>query len=185
MAFDTYIYFPFFSGIHGEAGAEYAKYLADFCIPIQLTNWSGLGAEMSVTIARSDVGGATTGRSKVRQFSCSANVDKSVTALAFHCAAGSVFDKVAIRMFVTLNEESSSNPLSLLLAEFVLSYAVIDDFSVEIGGGDELPTMTFNLNVGGLYIKYWGIDKEKRGTRGKTPHQFGWDTVRNIELPVK
>jgi type VI protein secretion system component Hcp len=182
MAFDTYICFPEASNIKGEAGTVYAiEAFKRLGKPIQLTSWSGLGAEMATTVARSDVGGATTGRSKVKNFSCEANLDKSGGSIAFHSAAGTVFSKVELRMFISVNDEKKGGQIVLRILSINLYDVIITSYSISIGGGDDLPTMSFELSIGRIAFGYKGLDPKTRTSLLSTPDKFTWSTLSNSE----
>jgi type VI protein secretion system component Hcp len=182
MAFDTYICFPTASNIKGEAGTEYAKARFNgFGEPIQLTSWSGLGAEMATTVSRSDVGGATTGRSKVKNFSCEANLDKSGGSIAFHSAAGTVFKDVRLRMFISVNDEGTGDQKALLILSINLHDVIITSYSISIGGGDDLPTMSFELSIGGIDFAYKGLNPITRTELISVPDRVAWSAISNAE----
>jgi hypothetical protein len=198
MAFDTYILFPDLTGIAGEAGFKNEKggfeTLEAFLskdnkldldgkqskYPIQLTSF-GFGAVQPVTVARSDVGGATTGRSKYNNFTAEANADNSTVAIAYHAAAGTVFSRVDVFSFFTAASDGSDGGTSkpVLAWHIGLAKAVLSTTSVTVGGGDDLPTFSFELNIGAAFLKRWTISPEGKAT----DHQeFGWHALKNIEI---
>jgi type VI protein secretion system component Hcp len=182
MAFDTYITFPEQTGIKGEAGSKDAKEAASTGKPIQLQSF-GFGSAMATTQARSDVGGATTGRGKFNPFTGEANLDTAGASFAYHAAAGTVFKEVHVHMFLSVNSENSGDQKSLNVIHLRLTDVVISSYTVSVGGGDDLPTMSFELNVGGMFFKYTPLDpKTKTSLQSANAKFFGWSILTNQEL---
>jgi type VI protein secretion system component Hcp len=181
MAFDTYITFPGLSNIKGEAGSDEAiEKTKAYGKPIQLQSF-GFGSVMATTQARSDVGGATTGRGKFNPFTGEANLDTAGAPFAYHSAAGTVFKEVHVHMFLSVNDENGSEQKSLNVVHVRLTDVVISSYTVSVGGGDDLPTMSFELNVGGMFFEFWPLDAKTKTKLG-IGHKFGWSILTNQEL---
>jgi type VI protein secretion system component Hcp len=184
MAFDAYLKFvtPDVLG-EAELGAVYEPKVDGTRTGwIEMTEY-GFGASMAVSAARSSgTGAATTGKGKLEPFTFKKAVDATSMTLAFHAAAGTVFQKIVVAIFVSLDsgDGSTQKPHTFLTIE--MKGAVIASCAFSGGGGDELPTEDVSINYGFIDYTYnpFTVDLETgKVTTGANPSTFKWNTITN------
>ena len=189
MAFDAYLKFasPSQPGNAGGKAGIANKYEFDKDEPtpggnigwIQMDEYS-FGASMAVTASRSGgTGSATTGRGKLEPFTFKKSVDKTSMALAFHAAAGTVFQKIVVNIFVAVNTKGDEQvPYQFLT--IVMESAIINSCKFSGGGGDDLPTEEVSINYGRIKYKYKPFTVTSTGQLERKPTTtFLWDTIAN------
>jgi len=134
---------------------------------------------MAVTAARGGTGSATTGKGKLEPFTFKKNVDGISTTLAFHAAAGTIFETIVVNVFATVSDGSKQDPYLFLSIE--MKGAVINSCKFSGGGGDDLPTEDVSITYGSIEYKYNAFtidDTSGAFSQGRTT-SVQWNTIKN------
>jgi type VI secretion system Hcp family effector len=158
MAFDAFIKFE---GIAGESlDSQYKDW-------IEITGYS-FGASQSTSITASSAGGASLGRTTVRDVIFTKLADKATAKLFEACCNGQHIQKATI----TVNR---AGPEKLKYLEIILEEVIISDFTHQ-GAIDE-PSEEVHLNFGRLGITY--IQQKRSDGSGGGNIAGGWDRISN------
>ncbi|MDF9826553.1 type VI protein secretion system component Hcp [Ereboglobus sp. PH5-10] len=183
MAFDAYMRF-LEPKVEGEAklSANYQTDSADGNSGwIDISDY-GFSATMAVTPARSGgTGAATTGKGKLEPFNCKKRADATSMSLAFHAAAGTIFKRIVVNLFATLDEGGAKHKPHQFLT-VVLQGAVISAYKFSGSAGDDLPEEEISITYGSIEYKYNGfsVDEETGAiTPGGKKSVFSWSTIKN------
>jgi len=187
MAFDAYLRF-LLPPVDGEVTLDPKKYEVEGADGndkwISIEEY-GFSATMPVTQSRSGgTGAATTGKGKLEPFTFKKPVDATSMYLAFHAAAGTVFKKIVVNVFASIDDGSGAAQKPHRFLTVILQGAVIGSCAFSGGGGDDLPTEDVSINYGSITYKYSGfkVDEESGAiTVGDAARnsQFNWNTITN------
>jgi len=159
MAFDAYLRFE--PAIEGEATRKgFEKQLEILSFSLGVSNPATIGPGSS---------GAGSGRASLSSFHFMKATDKASPQLFQHCAAGTHFDKV----FVKLNKAGGEESVTYLEYEFEECMIEAVSWSGTTLGGDDRPAEDVNVAYGKVTITY--SPQAAKGDAQAQPYVGSWD----------
>lgn len=186
MAFDAYIKF-IKPGLNGQVVLDKKKYDVEGDAEghsgwIDMSEYSFSGT-MAVTQARSaGVGAATTGKGKLEPFTFKKFVDATSMHLAFHAAAGTLFQLIIVQLFASQATEAGTEHKPEGFLTIKIKGAVITSCKFSAGGGDDLPAEDVSITYGSIEYVYksFKVSNVETGAIEAGPvKRFQWNTVSN------
>jgi type VI secretion system secreted protein Hcp len=165
MAFDC---FCKIDGIDGEStDSKHQKW-------IEVLSFSN-GMSQPVSAVQSSVGGATSARVNMQDFSIVKQIDISSPKLAEACCTGKHFPKITIELCRAGGDK-------LKYMEYKLTNAIISSVSSggTPGGPEDVPSESVSFNFGKIE---WAYTQQKRADgAGGGNASAGWDLEKNVKV---
>ncbi len=139
----------------------------------EITSYS-FAANQPAAATRSTSGGATVERVYLSDFTITKSMDIGTPSLALACCTGRALKKITISCW--RSDTTGEKPTPVEYIKYVLSDAIITNYSVTGGAGD-IPSESISFN----YAKItWNYLPQKEGGGGKEGNkESGWDLFKN------
>jgi type VI secretion system secreted protein Hcp len=134
------------------------------------------GESQPTSMATSSAGARTAGKVSMQEFSVTKYLDKSSPVLNLACCSGTHYATITIQLYRATQE--ASKPVKYM--EYILSDAIIANYSVSGGGGDvPVENLSFNFAT----IKWSYIPQKKEAPGGAdSAIASGWSLVKNAKI---